>query len=90
MRKLLKLRREQLVPWLHGARSGEFVTSSDGSLRIVWPLADGRRWHMLAQLGDTPGAAGGPETLPGTPVYRSHPDSDAVPAWSVHVNIENP
>ncbi|MEO8280504.1 MAG: malto-oligosyltrehalose trehalohydrolase, partial [Ideonella sp.] len=86
---LLKLRATQLMPWLAGARSGQWQVYEGGKLGIVWPLDGGRRWHLLANLSDQCNSAG-PRTMPGTPVYRSHPSADQLPAWSVAVNIEHP
>ncbi len=58
-------------------------------LRITWPLADGRRWHLLAQLADQAGAplAG---ALAGDTVYASHASSSALAPWSVRVTLEQP
>ncbi|MFZ2648607.1 MAG: malto-oligosyltrehalose trehalohydrolase, partial [Burkholderiaceae bacterium] len=82
---LLRLRRENLVPRLDGARSGRFELAAPGLLRISWPLAAGHRWHLLAQLADH---AGSPQTalaMPGEMVYASHAAAGAPPAWSVRV-----
>ncbi|WP_418320909.1 malto-oligosyltrehalose trehalohydrolase [Piscinibacter sakaiensis] len=88
--QLLKIRAEQLVPWLKDARSGSFSASEAGTLQISWPLGEGRRWHLLAQLSDAAGAADAVGKLPGSSVYRSFPASAGLAAWSVAVNIEFP
>jgi malto-oligosyltrehalose trehalohydrolase len=84
---LLRQRHAKLVPWLDGARSGSFDLTAAGTLHLRWPLAGGRTWHLLAQLGDAEGPApqGG---LPGETVYRSHDDAQRLPPWSVQVTLE--
>ena len=85
-RTLLGLRRAQLMPWLADARSGVFSEPVPGTLRIEWPLGEGRRWHLLAQLASHAGAAA-PE-LPGEVVYRSHAADTTLPPWSVQFALE--
>ena len=87
---LLKLRASHLMPWLAGARSGRWALQDGGELAIVWPLDGGHHWHLLAQLHDQPGSGAFLKAMPGIPIYRSHPDAEALPAWSVAVNIEHP
>ena len=85
--ELLQHRNTKLVPWLAGARSGRFDQPAPGTLRIEWPLAGGRNWHLLAQLADHAGPAELVAALPGELVYASHPAG--LPAWSVRVSIES-
>jgi maltooligosyltrehalose trehalohydrolase len=87
-RDLLHCRQSSLVPWLAGAKSGAMALPAAGTLRIDWPLASGRRWHLLAQLSDHDGPAHLAAGLPGEMVYRSHPADRGLAAWSVHVAIE--
>ena len=54
------------------------------------PLAEGRRWHLLAQLSDESAPAAVEHDLPGHIAYRSHPAAGRLPAWSVLVSIESP
>jgi hypothetical protein len=75
------------VPWLAGARSGSLALPAPGTLQISWPLAAGRRWHLLAQLADHDGPSALAARLPGEIVYSSHPPAPALPAWSVQVAI---
>ena len=89
-RELLRCRRAELVPWLAGARSGVATLPAPGTLRIAWPLAQGRRWHLLAHLCDTPDPAAAAQGVPGRIVYRSHAAAGRMPAWSVQVSIESP
>ena len=87
-RDLLRRRHAHLVPWLAGARSGALSLPAPGTVRITWPLAAGRHWHVLAQLAEHGGPAHLAASLPGESVYRSHADAHRLPAWSVHVTIE--
>ncbi len=87
---LLQCRRDELMPWLAGARSGRWVQPDAGTLLVTWPLAAGRRWHMLAQLANHDGPAALSAELPGRTVYRSHPAAGRLPPWSVQVAIEAP
>jgi maltooligosyltrehalose trehalohydrolase len=87
-RDLLRLRHASLVPWLDGAQCGSSRLPAPGTLRITWPLAAGRRWHLLAQLAGHDGPPALASGLPGETVYRSHPADDALQAWSVHVAVE--
>ena len=84
---LLQRRHASLVPWLDGACSGCFELPAPGTLRIVWPLAKSRRWHLLAQLADHDGPSDLAAALPGGTVYRSH--AEGLPAWSVQVTLES-
>jgi len=89
-RDLLHRRHEHLLPWLAGARSGSFELAAPGTLRIRWPLAEGRTWHLLAQLADHAGPPPG-AGLPGERVYASHePAATTLAPWSVCVTLEHP
>ena len=87
---LLQCRARELVPWLRGAGSGRWSQPAPGSLRVSWPLAGGRQWHLLAQLTDQAGPAALVQALPGRTVYRSHDGTQPLPPWSVHVTLEGP
>jgi malto-oligosyltrehalose trehalohydrolase len=84
---LLRRRQASLMPWLAGARSGTLALPAAGTLHITWPLGQGRRWHLLAQLADHAGTplAG---ALAGDTVYASHASSSALAPWSVRVTLE--
>lgn len=88
--ELLKCRARELVPWLRGAGSGRWSQPAPGSLRVTWPLAGGRRWHLLAQLADHEGPAELAQALPGRTVHRSHDGAQPLPPWSVQVALEAP
>ncbi|MEC5385468.1 malto-oligosyltrehalose trehalohydrolase [Uliginosibacterium sp. H3] len=91
---LLRCRHSFLLPWLAGAQSGTAAQPAPGTLSLSWPLAEGHRWHMRAQLAafDTPLHLIG--ELPGKQVYHSHPATShaasSLPAWAVQVSIEYP
>jgi maltooligosyltrehalose trehalohydrolase len=87
---LLARRREALVPWLPGSRCGTWHEPERGTLAVQWPLAGGRRWHLLAQLSDAVGPARLARTLPGREVWRSAHAGDRLSPWSVHVRLEEP
>lgn len=88
--RLLRCRREWLLPSLQGAQSGCCSLPEPGTLRITWALSGGRRWHLLARLAPHAAAAAAQAELPGTSVYRSHDAATQWPAWSVQVTIEEP
>ena len=83
---LLNLRREELVPYLHGTSGGESVCRPVGErgLRVQWPLGDGSLLTLLANLGLEP--LGGFEEPPGDLLYATEGVAGVereMPAWSV-------
>jgi maltooligosyltrehalose trehalohydrolase len=87
--RLLHCRGSVLVPWLDGARCGSFTIATAGTLHLVWPLAGGRRWHLLAQLAEHPGPADLQAALPGDIVYSSHGETPALQPWSVVAALQS-
>lgn len=87
--RLLHCRSSVLVPWLDDARCGSFTISTPGTLHLVWPLAGGRRWHLLAQLADHAGPADLRAALPGDIVYSSHGGVQALQPWSVLAALQS-
>ena len=81
-RHLLRVRRETLMPWLAGAASGQFEVLESGTLLVSWPLANGQRWHLRAQLSDRHGDRNSAPML-GQVAYRSHTQGGVLPPWSV-------
>jgi malto-oligosyltrehalose trehalohydrolase len=84
-RDLLDLRRQQLVPRLHGLRVGQasFDVFEKTGLQVNWPL-EGGQLSLLANLGATPIAA--PPRPPGDVLYASasaNVSSAALAPWSV-------
>ncbi|HUX31456.1 MAG TPA: malto-oligosyltrehalose trehalohydrolase [Thiobacillus sp.] len=61
-RKLLRLRREIVVPRLHGmaGHAGAFETFAAAGLRVEWRLGDGSTLRLLANLSGKPVAAAAP------------------------------
>jgi len=53
-RQLISLRRERVVPLLSQMRSGGKWQVTDGVLRVDWPLANGRRYVLVANSSATP------------------------------------
>jgi maltooligosyltrehalose trehalohydrolase len=66
--ELLGLRRQHLVPRLAGQRGGGRFACDGALLRVEWPLGDGSRWRLLANLGASAAEA---EAHAGTPVYEA-------------------
>jgi malto-oligosyltrehalose trehalohydrolase len=86
--ELLRCRHAHLVPGLAEARSGRMELPAPGTLRITWPLGGRRRWHLLARLAASDTPVDADSRLPGSIVYRSHPESNRLPPWSVQFAIE--
>jgi malto-oligosyltrehalose trehalohydrolase len=88
--RLLRLRREHIVPLLPDVSSGRFQLNGDGGLHVAWPIAcrEGERTlHLFARLQDEPAPV---QALPGGHLlYASHPTVDPAPAWSVRVSLEH-
>jgi maltooligosyltrehalose trehalohydrolase len=88
-RELLEVRRSHLVAALGGAGSGVCQRLEPETLHLQWPLGGGRRWHLLARLGHTPGDAALLARLAaGECVYSSHGINGALPPWSVRAVVE--
>ena len=85
VRELLALRRQQLVPRLAGPMSGGVSTGEGDLLRVLWTLADGSDWQLVATLGDGAQVAALPRGF--EPVYASHPLANEGPLlpWCVRV-----
>ncbi|MEI6413272.1 MAG: malto-oligosyltrehalose synthase [Pseudomonadota bacterium] len=69
-RRLLALRRDQIVPRLHGMDGGtaRYEQPAPGVLAVTWCLGDGSRLALLANLGTTLAQVA---PLVGTPVFTS-------------------
>jgi maltooligosyltrehalose trehalohydrolase len=87
-RDLLRRRRETIVPLLPTIESGLATTEVTGTvLRVAWPLRDGGRLTLLANLAAEPAEIdAAPE---GAPLFESAPDlsravrQGSLPPWSV-------
>jgi maltooligosyltrehalose trehalohydrolase len=80
VRRLLDVRREQIMPRLAGAAFGDARTSDDGILTANWRMGDGTRLHLIANLSDR--AIAHPDDLTGTPIWGGESGSSLLP-WSV-------
>jgi 1,4-alpha-glucan branching enzyme len=88
-RKLLDLRRRELVPRLVGIprKAGDFEPIGDRALRVQWRLGDGARLHLLAHLG--PGTVDVGSSPEGRPLFvtpestRTSVERGALGPWSV-------
>jgi maltooligosyltrehalose trehalohydrolase len=80
---LLKIRRERIVPYLHGARSDSAEAVGDSAVVARWRLANGARLTIACNLGDTVVRA----PIPGTVPVWGMP-SDTLPASSTLAWVE--
>lgn len=88
VRRLLAVRRQQIVPRLIGVagQQEDAREGGDGSVVVNWLLGDGSRLHLLANLGDK--VAEVPETRrSGMPIWGTPPAGNLQP-WSVFWQIE--
>lgn len=79
VRRLLAVRRAEVVPRLVAAAGGGRSAMTHGLLKASWPLAGGTL-HVVANLSDET-RPGGPQ--PGRPIWGG-PVSARVQPWSVH------
>jgi malto-oligosyltrehalose trehalohydrolase len=79
VRRLLAVRRAEVVPRLAGVTGGGRSAMTDGVLTATWPLAGGTL-HLRANLSETPKPA---KALPGRPIWGGEIE-DRVQPWSVH------
>ncbi|MDT8319418.1 MAG: malto-oligosyltrehalose trehalohydrolase [Xanthomonadales bacterium] len=84
-RRLLKLRRQLLVPRLPGT-DGRAERPGERLLGLSWRLASGGQWHLLVNLDGPPAEMSAPT---GRAVYHSrelpeiHSERLALPPWTV-------
>jgi malto-oligosyltrehalose trehalohydrolase len=96
-RKLLEIRRREIVPRLAGAQGGASfeLVGDTGYLRVYWRLGDGSRLTLTANLDSSEHSLTGPgQRAPGSPVF-SEPESagtslrgGCLPPWSVVWHLE--
>jgi malto-oligosyltrehalose trehalohydrolase len=89
-RRLLRLRREWIIPRLGGMRGGgEFRPLGQSGLRLRWTLGDGSCLSLLANLGDLSLPVDHDLVPAGNLLYQhspepqSWPPSQPLPPWSV-------
>lgn len=88
VRRLLEVRRTQIVPRLPGMTGSQQPAQDhgNGSISASWTLGDNSRLHLLANIGAEPAHL--PEQRPvGMPVWGVQPMQD-LPPWSVFWQIE--
>ncbi len=86
--RLLAIRRDEIMPLLAAARSGEYRIDGEGLLRLRWPLGDAAMLHLQANLANATAPAAA-TALPGRVLYRSHPFEESASPWSVQVALES-
>lgn len=91
VRTLLKIRREEIVPRLHGipGNSSSYEVLRDKVFRVSWLLGDGSKLELLANLSEAP--------LEGSQIWnRPHlwlegtAEGDQLGPWSVLFTLEPP
>jgi maltooligosyltrehalose trehalohydrolase len=80
VRRLLGVRREQIMPRLAGAAFGDATASEDGSLAAHWRMGDGMMLRLAANLSDREIAH--PGDITGTPIWGGEREA-GLPPWSV-------
>ncbi|HTW39158.1 MAG TPA: malto-oligosyltrehalose trehalohydrolase [Steroidobacteraceae bacterium] len=71
-RRLLALRKREIVPRIPKIRSGTCVRlEENGAFAVVWALSDGSMLHLLANLTDNPVQGVGP--MSGRLIFATHP-----------------
>jgi maltooligosyltrehalose trehalohydrolase len=89
VRRLLDIRRREIVPRLRGIAGAQAKAATDGDvITVEWRLGDGSRLRLIANLGDAPAARPG-DFQPGTPIWGGEPP-DRLPPWSVYWSIGAP
>jgi maltooligosyltrehalose trehalohydrolase len=86
VRKLLAVRRSEIVPRLAGASFGHANASDDGMLTAVWRLNDAATLTLTANLSDKPIRATADESR-GTPIWGDASGAVMKP-WSVLWRLE--
>jgi 1,4-alpha-glucan branching enzyme/maltooligosyltrehalose trehalohydrolase len=85
VKRLLAIRRNEIVPRLAGARFGDAATQG-GLLRADWRLGDGTHLRLLANLSDRAIAAATPADG-GTNLWGGDLQGQ-IPPWAVHWRLE--
>jgi maltooligosyltrehalose trehalohydrolase len=80
VRRLLDIRRKQIMPRLAGAAFGDASASDDGCLTAHWRMGDGTTLQLTANLSDR--AIAHPDNLTGAPIWGGTAGA-SLPPWSV-------
>ena len=86
VRKLLAIRRSEIIPRLAEASFGHANASDDGMLTAVWRLGGGTRLTLTANLSEKP-INGKADENQGTPIWGGVPGAMMKP-WSVFWRLE--
>jgi maltooligosyltrehalose trehalohydrolase len=86
VRRLLALRRQEIVPRLAGAAFGEAQAAENGLLTAGWRMGDGTTLRLTANLSSADIASPSGETA-GRPIWGGEPANTIFP-WSVFWRIE--
>jgi len=87
VRKLLAVRRREIIPRLAGARFGAAQASEEGLLRANWRL-DGATLTLTANLSDQAIADTSADRVAGRPIWGE--PNGAIQPWSVRLFLEAP
>jgi maltooligosyltrehalose trehalohydrolase len=88
VQQLLAIRRQQIVPRLAGAGSGEAFAADDGLLTASWRMGDGATLRLLANLS-TGGIGQKQSKMPGLPIWGGE-SGETISPWSVFWRVEPP
>jgi maltooligosyltrehalose trehalohydrolase len=91
VRRLMRIRREAIVPRLAGVHghAGEAAILGDTTVRVAWTLADGSTLELIANLADQTSAVTLAGALDGDVLFATHADLKSelsaghLPPWSV-------
>jgi malto-oligosyltrehalose trehalohydrolase len=91
VRRLLRIRREAIVPHLHGigGNAAQATMLSDSALRVRWILGDGSALELVANLVDQTSEVRVENQIGGDVLFATHPDllaelhAGRLPPWSV-------
>ena len=82
VRRLLKIRRSEILPRLAAMRGGAGQAQHDGGvITAEWRLGDGSRLALMANLAPAPAAR--PRAFAGRPIWDGAP-AEELEAWAVH------
>ena len=84
VRKLLTIRRREIVPRLAGAAFGEAQVADSGLLTAHWRMNDGATLQLTANLSDAEIAS--PVDRPGTQIWGDD-TAKTMPPWSVRWHL---
>jgi maltooligosyltrehalose trehalohydrolase len=85
VQELLRIRRQEIVPRLAGARFGAAQTTSHGLLTAHWPMGDGTTLSLTANLSDRDVTRATGE-IKGTVIWGTALNQ-SIPPWSVFWRI---